>query len=194
MATDVWQRFFDSFLSDPGPVSNDDLDLDAVRSLETGQRPSAERKLLERLNETGDERAIIGLGELTTLRALDTLGALLPDADDKRRRLIKRAIWMIQGRSDDTVLMIDTLKADPFWGHRMRAAITLEEHRTDEAGRALEAALDDLDPLVRFHAATALCRGWLGEENEAEVNKTGSELMGPEFAAAAVKLRERRGR
>ena len=188
MTDSAWQRFVRSFLSETGSDPTP-LDLDAARSLVTNDRAKAEKQLLEKLGED-DGRAIIGLGEVGDFRAVSPLKAQLVDAAPERRRLIERSLWQILGSSSNTVLIIDVLQNDAFWGHRMRAAMTLAEHGTPDATVALVGALADDEPLVRFHAAVTLLRTRLKVLTERDLNHFASRLMGDDHAAAAAELRE----
>lgn len=150
MSEAIWNRFAQSL------NEGSELDLDALRQLDSSQRRKAAKILLEVLRESQDDKAIVGLGELGAKAAIEPLTEMQQTASGPTRRLIDVALWQIEGTAQDPQLLIEILRSDPFWGNRMRAAVSLRTFEREVAEPVLLGALDDETPLVRHHAVASI--------------------------------------
>jgi hypothetical protein len=155
MPSPVFERFRWSFFEDPDSPRNG-LDAIALRELVGDERAEAEDMLIDYLPDT---RGVIGLG---VLRSRKAEALLVPLFDDERREqgngltYLAKALWQIRPDPRWMTALIDVLRSSDDHIQRMHAAIALREVRDPAAVRALTAALDDPESLVRHHAAGAL--------------------------------------
>lgn len=149
---------FDAFLNsnffgNPFDAWHDGLDVPRLTRLQGEELAQAEAMLLKNLPDT---RAVVGLGEIRSQKALEPLRQLLRA---KTHATTEAAVALLKIASDTEGLepIIRTLgDAKIFWSQRMEAAIALSNFRSEHAVNALVSALDDTDKLVRHHAAKSL--------------------------------------
>jgi HEAT repeats len=163
MDSAAFERFRFSFFEDPYSA-RDGLDTTALAQLEGGERNKAEDMLIRYLP---DSRGVIGLGLLRSQSAEPALVAL--SEDELRQQgesggdwypnaliYLAKALWQIRPDPRWSAALIEVLRSAPDAVHRWDAAHALYEVRGPAATPALIAALDDLESLVRYHAARAL--------------------------------------
>jgi hypothetical protein len=163
----AFERFRFSFFEDLDSARQG-LDTPALAGLFGEERERAEGMLIAFLP---DSRAIIGLGVLRSPKAEPYLAALF-----EAERLAQRASKLEPeaGPSPDRLLHLVTalwrIRPDPRWpaaaidvfgsaaepNERQEAAEALYDVRDPAAVQALAEALDDPEPLVRYHAARGL--------------------------------------
>jgi hypothetical protein len=145
----AFERFRFSFFEDPDSARQG-LDTPALAGLAGEERERAEAMLIAFLP---DSRAIVGLGVLGSPKAEPHLAALFEAERLAQRasRLEPDASWSPH-RLLHLVTALWRIRPDPRWP---RAAI-LRARRDPAAVQALAEALDDPEPLVRYHAARGL--------------------------------------
>ena len=164
MASAAFERFRFSFFE---ASARDGLDTLALAELEGEEANRAEDLLIGFLP---DARAVIGLGLLRSRRAEPKL-TLLFEAEQRAGREAKatddeffstdglvylaKALWRIRPDPRWRDAMIDVLGADADW-QRQTAVEALCDVCDPVAVQALIKALDDAEPLVRYHAARGL--------------------------------------
>ena len=149
--SDAFEAFRHEFFADP-----DGFDLDNLRALEGRERLQAERVLLAALP---DPCAILGLSALATARAKRKLQALFERERAHGGDLMiaaASACWAMAPHPRYALAVAERLKMAPASSERRDAAAALAGMPTPEIEDALDGALDDIDPLVRHHAARAL--------------------------------------
>ncbi len=161
MASEEFQHFADSFLGDPTAAARDGLDLAALRQLTGTERQQAEDLLLKSL-AAGDSRGAVGLGELGSRRATDTLKYFLQLSDAGQPIgpgfviNVSVALWQIERNPEAVHRVAAILKQAPDSMVRTEAAQALRKFSDLSAIAALKAALSDEEGLVRYHAARSL--------------------------------------
>jgi hypothetical protein len=167
MASVAFERFRFSFFEDPNSP-RDGLDTTAVSQLAGEERDRAEDMLIRSLP---DSRAVIGLGVLRSRRAEFPLVVLF-EAERSNQLAAKhipgrfwstdalvyvaKALWQIRADPRWLAAMTDVLASGSDWTQRQTAAEALCDVNDPAVVRALIAALDDPEPLVRYHAARGL--------------------------------------
>jgi hypothetical protein len=155
MPSPAFERFRFSFFEDPNSA-RDGLDTRSLAELEGEERARAEDMLINYLPDT---RGVIGLGVLRSRRAEPLL---VPLFEEERREkgsdptYLARALWRIRPDPRWREALIEVLSSAELYIHRMHAAIALRDVRDPAVVPPLTAALDDPEPLVRYHAAYAL--------------------------------------
>jgi HEAT repeat protein len=179
----AFERFHFSFFEDQDSARQG-LDLAALGKLTAEERARAEALLMACLP---DSRGVIGLGVLRSARAAPALLALF-EAEQRAKLAdgsawypygliaIARALWQIDRnpRWPASIIAVLTSARDPI--ERQTAAQALCDIRDVAASTALRGALDDPEPLVRYHAG----RGLLiihGVMPEAALPPAGSDHM-----------------
>lgn len=151
----AFERFRFSFFEDTDSA-RDGLNTIALAQLEGEERAKAEEMLIEFLP---DARAVIGLGILRSALAEPPLVPLF-EAERGRHNsylvYLAKALWQIHPDPRWTAALIDVLDSadNDIW--RQDAAYALGDISDPAAVRALMAALDDPEALVRHHAARSL--------------------------------------
>jgi hypothetical protein len=159
----AFERFRFSFFEDQNSA-RDGLDLASLGELTAEERVQAEDMLMAYLP---DSRGVIGLGELGSRRAEPQLKALF-EAEQAERLAdptvwypyglidLARALWQIDRdpRWPASIIPILNVANDPI--ERETAAEALCDVKDPAVVTALKAALDDPEPLVRYHAARGL--------------------------------------
>ena len=163
----AFEHFRFSFFED-ADSARDGLDIASLVKLEGAERTRAEDMLIAYLP---DDRGIVGLGALRSRRAEPELlrmfiaerraqheSALLPDVCWTPYTLseLGKALWRIEPDPRFPVAMIDVLASSGDSTARQSAAEALYDVRNQAAADALIRALDDSEPLVRYHAARGL--------------------------------------
>lgn len=155
MASAVFERFRFSFFED-AYSARDGLDMEALGALEGDERSRAEQMLLDYLP---DARGVIGLGALRSLRAEAALVRML-EAEPRRgsptKTYLAKALWQIRPDQRWLEALLDVLASARDRMQRMSAAVALHDVRDTATVRALTTALDDVEGLVRHHAARGL--------------------------------------
>jgi len=158
MASAAFERFRFSFFEDKDSARQG-LDTDALAALAGEERGLAEDMLLDHLPDT---RGVIGLGILRSARAESALQALLEAANDpdvgREQIYLATALWQIRPDPGWLAPVTEALAAADEPLRRMAAAQALAAFGDPAAVRALTAALDDADGLVRHHAARGLLK------------------------------------
>jgi hypothetical protein len=166
MASAAFERFRFSFFEDE-MSARDGLDMRALAELSGEEVTQAEDMLIGFLPDT---RGVIGLGLLRSRRAQPQLTELF-EAEQQAWRTAKaegeefwstgglvdlaKALWRIRPDPRWRDAMIDVLGAAEDW-KRQPAAQALCDVCDPVAVQALIKALDDTEPLVRYHAARGL--------------------------------------
>ena len=158
----AFERFHFSFFEDQDSARQG-LDLAALGELTAEERARAEALLMAYLP---DSRGVIGLGVLRSARAAPALLALF-EAEQRAKLAhgsgwypygliaIARALWQIDRNPRWPASIVAVLaSADPM--QRQSAVEALCGVNDPTAVKALIAALDDPEPLVRYHAARGL--------------------------------------
>jgi len=159
----AFERFRFSFFED-NDSARQGLDLAALGELTGKERARAEEMLMGYLP---DSRGVIGLGVLRSHRAGPALRALF-DAEQRAQLAhgsdwypyglidLARALWQIDRdpRWPASIIAVLTSAGDPI--QRETAAQALCDIRDPATGAALRGALDDPEPLVRYHAGRGL--------------------------------------
>jgi hypothetical protein len=163
----AFERFRFSFFEDDDSARQG-LDMASLAQLEGAERQRAEDMLIGYLP---DDRAIIGLGALRSRSAEPELlrmfiaerqaqheSALLPDVFWTPYTLIElgKALWRIEPDPRFALGMIDVLASAGDSTERESAAQALYDVRNPAVADALVKALDDPEPLVRYHSARGL--------------------------------------
>jgi hypothetical protein len=163
----AFARFRFSFFEDPDSAGQG-LDTPALAGLVGEERERAEAMLIAFLP---DSRAVIGLGVLCSSKAEPHLAALFeaersaqrasklePEASWSPHRLLHlmTALWRIRPDRRWPLAAIDVLGSATEPIERQEAAEALYDVRDPAAVQALVEALDDPEPLVRYHAARGL--------------------------------------
>jgi hypothetical protein len=175
----AFERFRFGFFEDPDSARQG-LDTEALAGLVGEERERAEAMLIAFLP---DSRAIVGLGVLCSRKAEPNLVALFeaerlaqrgskprPDASWSPYRLLHlaTALWRIRPDARWPAAAVEVLGSakEPF--ERREAAEALYDVRDPATVRALVEALDDPEPLVRYHAARGLLaiHGLSAESND----------------------------
>lgn len=163
MVSAAFSRFHYSFFEDVYSA-RDGLDTAALAALAGEERTLAEDQLIAGLPDT---RAVIGLGLLRSRRAEPEIRRLF---EAERRQLreakaasnrflpsglvyVAKALWRIGPDQAALAAIIDVLASSGEWTQRSTAAQALFGIDDPAAERALIAALDDEESLVRHHAA-----------------------------------------
>ena len=139
----------------------------ALAQLNAQERAEAEDMLLHHLP---DSRGVIGLGVLRTRRAEPELARLFESELRQQREFgrdwspssliyLAQALWRIRPDPRWSAALVAVLVSAGEAVQRGSAAHALYDVRDATAVRALTAALDDPEPLVRYHAARALLAG-----------------------------------
>ena len=167
MPSTEFERFRFSFFED-SDSARQGLDTLALAGLKGEERTRAEDMLIDYLPDT---RGVIGLGVLRSQRAQPLLARMF-EAELQGRSVaslaakgaltpyvlvaLAKALWRIRPDPRWAAALIDWLvhAREPL--QRMDAAIALHDVRDGVAVRALIAALDDDEPLLRHHAARGL--------------------------------------
>ena len=136
-------------------VRRDGFDLEPLRALEGGERRLAERMLIAALP---DSRALLGLSALASPRAIRRLRAIFAGAGRDGGLLIAAAAacYACDPNPRYALAVAERLRTAPAASERRDAAAALAQMPVAEVEDALDGALDDLDPMVRHHAARAL--------------------------------------
>ncbi|WP_213741064.1 HEAT repeat domain-containing protein [Bradyrhizobium sp. dw_411] len=170
MASDAFERFRFSFFEDQ-MSARDGLDTRALAELRGEEVTRAEDMLIGFLPDT---RGVIGLGVLRSGRAEPQLTELF-EAQQRAWREAKtraqfadgefhatdglvylaKALWRIRPDPRWRDAMIDVLGSAEDW-QRQAAVEALCDVSDPVAVKALRKALDDAEPLVRYHAARGL--------------------------------------
>jgi hypothetical protein len=163
----AFERFRFSFFEDPDSARQG-LDTPALSGLAGEERERAEGMLIAFLP---DGRAIIGLGVLCSSKAEPYLAALFEaerlaqqasklesEASPSPDRLLHlaTALWRIRPDPRWPLAAIDVLGSATEPIERQEAAEALYDVRDPAAVQALVKALDDPEPLVRYHAGRGL--------------------------------------
>src|ERR1700753_478842 len=159
----AFERFRFSFFEDKNSA-RDGLDLASLHELTSEERTKAEDMLIEFLP---DSRGVIGLGELRSARAEPKLKGMV-EAEQAERLAdpenwypfglidVARALWQIDHdpRWPAAILPVLNSADDPI--QREMAAEALCGIDDPATVAALVAALDDPEPMVRYHAGRGL--------------------------------------
>jgi hypothetical protein len=163
----AFERFVFSFFED-SDSAREGLDTEALGRLVGEERRRAGDMLI---NALPDSRAIIGLGVLRSQRAEPNLlrlfeakrlaqrnSKLLPDLGWSPYKLLHLVKALSRIRPDPRwpAAAVDVLGSSNDRNERQEAAEALYEARDPATVRALTTALDDPEPLVRYHAARGL--------------------------------------
>lgn len=151
----AFERFQFSFFEDTDSPRNG-LDSMALAQLDGEERTRAEEMLIQFLP---DARAVIGLGVLRSALAEQPLLQLFEAERGSHSSYLiylASALWQIRPDPRCAAALIDVLDSanNDIW--RQDAAYALGDISDPAAVRALMAALDDPEALVRHHAARSL--------------------------------------
>ncbi len=187
---DAFDAFLKSnFFGNPYNAWHDGLEVQRLTKLEGEELAQAEAILL---NNLPDSRAVVGLGEIRSQKALEPLRKLVA-AQQQSATEAAVALTKIVGDTSGIHGIIQTLSnPQNFWSQRMDAAIALSSFRSAAAINALVAALEDLAPLVRHHATMSLLTiyGHVAA-NSLETPQIAIKIMREyERAAAVTELRQ----
>lgn len=155
-----YKRFLRAFF---GPLTfeqwrDGSFDIRSLSRLSDNEKNLAEELLLQHLEQgSTDPRIVSGLRELRSQRAIPVLKHLVLSSSGERGVLrLAVVLWELAHAQEALSALIEALAGWPdFWG-RMDAAISLRYCRCQQAAQALQQALSDEAPLVRFHATNSL--------------------------------------
>jgi hypothetical protein len=163
----AFDRFQFSFFED-ADSARQGLDIASLDALEGEERDRAEELLVQYLPDT---RGIIGLG---VLRSRKAEGALIRLFEEERKAQaesahdpdlgwtpyelihVAKALWQIRPQPFFAATLIQVLTTSHDCIERQTAAEALYDVRDPSAATGLTTALDDPEPLVRYHAARGL--------------------------------------
>ena len=134
------------------------FDSQSLSQLSAQEKRLAEEVLLQHLEQgSTDPRIVAGLRELRSQRAVPALIQRVRSSRGERSVLEPALVlWQLARSQEALSALIEALVGLPdFWG-RMEAAISLRYCRCQQAALALQQALSDEAPLVRYHATNAL--------------------------------------
>jgi hypothetical protein len=189
----AFERFRFSFFDDPDSA-RDGLNIASLEKLEGAERTRAEDMLIAYLP---DDRGVIGLGALRSRRAEPELlrmfiaerqaqheSALLPDVLWTPYTLIDlgKALWRIEPDPRFLAAVIDVLGSAGDSIQRQTAAEALYDVRDRAAVDALIKALDDSEPLVRYHAAHGLLAIYGAPSNSKDLEDMTYRVMAKDAA------------
>lgn len=155
----AFQVFQESFF---GPwtesVFRDQIHILSLQQLSAEERKQAEELLLQHLEQgSTDSRIVDGLGELRSQRAMPFLEQRLQASrGDQRVIALALALWKIAHSPKAVLALIEVLTSFPNFMVKVFAAMSLQNCRCQQAAQALQKALSDDHPLVRYNAATSL--------------------------------------
>lgn len=159
-SSQAFKRFLHAFFEPLTPAQWRDRSFDsqALAHLSGDEKHLAEEILLQHLEEgSTDPRVVVGLRDLRSQRAISALTrrvqALRGESEVLQPAL---ALWQLAHAQEALAALIEALTCLPTFLGRIDAAICLRSCRCQQAAQALERALSDEAPLVRFHAARSL--------------------------------------
>ena len=164
------------------PVSPDGYDTSLFRTFNGLERSRAEDALIAR-GGAGDGRALVTLGRLKVVRALDAARAQTDAADPWLRLCAHRALARLGGEAEAGGLIALAAAGDA--AARRAALEDLAAVEGEGALRALYHALDDVDADVRRQAFRAALARY-GEDELARAAAGGAEPLAPAAVTAAL--------
>ncbi len=156
----LFQRFLRAFF-DPLTVAqlrDRSFDIQSLAHLSAQEKRLAEEVLLQHLEQgSADPRIVVGLRELGSQQAVPALAQRVRSSRGEQGVLAPAlALWQLARSPEAVAALIEALASLPDFLGRVDAAICLRSCRCQPAAQALEQALRDEAPLVRYHAATSL--------------------------------------
>lgn len=165
-----FQIFLASFIEKMSVQAHrEGLNIESLRQLDAAEKTQAEALLLEKLeSKGGDDRVIIGLGELKSQKALPLLREYLPSSAEieevedwsvgKTAHILKvcKTLWQIERAQEALLWVLQILEESPHRNARMDVAVELRAYPCQESADALWRTLEDDDKLTRMHAMTSL--------------------------------------
>jgi hypothetical protein len=156
MPSAEWKYFMENYYGDPYMMWHDGIDEKSVIPLKGEEREQAEDLLIKSLEE-GSHYGAVGLREMRSEKAIPFLVKHFFSGSGKLTVEIAVALCMIKNTFDYVPHIINVLKRDAFWTHRMDAARALRRFPLDEVVEALfESVAKDHDYLVRNHASETI--------------------------------------
>lgn len=134
------------------------FDIQSLSHLSAEEKRLAEEMLLQHLERgSTDPRIVAGLRELGSQQAVPALVQRVQSSRGEQSVLEPAlALWQLARSQEAVSALIEALVSLPNFLGRMDAAISLGYCRCQPAAQALEQALRDEAPLVRYHATTSL--------------------------------------
>lgn len=156
----LFKRFLHAFF-DPLTVAqwrDRSFDIRSLSHLSVEEKGLAEEVLLQHLEQgSTDPRIIAGLRELRSQRAVPALTRRVQSSRGQREVLEPaQALWQLAHAQEALSALIEVLIGLPDFLGRVDAAISLRYCRCQPAAQALQQALWDEAPLVRYHATNSL--------------------------------------
>lgn len=155
-----FQRFLRAFF---GPLTfaqwrDGSFDIRSLSHLSVQEKRLAEEVLLQHLEQgSTDPRIIAGLRKLRSQQAVPGLTQRVQSSRGQREVLEPAlALWQLAHAQEALSALIEALVGLPDFLGRVDAAVSLRYCRCQPAAQALQQALWDEAPLVRYHATNSL--------------------------------------
>jgi len=134
------------------------FDIRSLSHLSPKEKDLAEEMLLQHLKQgSADPRIVAGLRDLGSQRAVPALAQRVQLSRGEIEVLEPAlALWQLAHAQQALSALIEVLVSVPNFLGRMDAAINLRYCRCQPAAQALQHALSDEAPLVRYHATNSL--------------------------------------
>ncbi len=165
------------------------FDIRALSHLSAEEKRLAEDMLLQHLEQgSPDPRVVAGLRELHSQRAIPALAQRVQALRGERGVLEPAlALWQLAHAPEAVSALIEALVGLPDFLGRMDAAISLRSCRCQPAAQALQQALADEAPLVRYHATNSLLIIYAPWRDHRESHPLANQIMSddPQLQATA---------
>ena len=155
------------------------FDSRSLSHLSAEEKHLAEDVLLQHLEQgSTDPRIVAGLRELRSQRAVPALTQRVQASRGERGVLEPAlALWQLARSQEALSALIEALHGLPDFLGRMEAAIGLRYCRCQPAAQALQQALWDEAPLVRYHATNSLLIIYAPWREHRESHPLASQVM-----------------
>lgn len=169
--------FFDPLMS--AQWRDGSFDIRSLAHLSAEEKRLAEDVLLQHMEQgSTDPRIVAGLRELGSQQAILALTQRVQSSRGERGVLGPTlALWQLAHVQEALSALIETLVGMPDFLGRMDAAISLRYCCCQPAAQALQQALSDEAPLVRYHATNSLLIIYAPWREHRESHPLASQIM-----------------